>query len=82
MIHGLAGSRALHVAPRLLFAVAVLTAILSFMSLSESDASSSGVCGDNVTWSLDDSGNLTVTGNGPMYDYGKGNAPWTASLPR
>ncbi len=76
MIHGLAGSRAHHMAPRLLFAVAVLAAILFFMPLSESDASSSGVCGDNVAWSLDDSGNLIVTGNGPMYDYGKGSAPW------
>lgn len=29
----------------------------------------SGTCGDNVTWTLDDSGTLTISGTGAMYDY-------------
>ncbi len=37
-----------------------------------------GVCGRNVTWEFDqESGKLTVSGVGPMADYGKENsAPW------
>ena len=39
-----------------------------------------GVCGDSVQWKLDDTGILTISGVGSMYDYGKvGNsavAPW------
>ena len=29
----------------------------------------SGSCGDNVTYTLDDAGKLTISGTGPMYDY-------------
>ena len=29
----------------------------------------SGTCGDNLTWSLDDAGTLTISGTGAMYDY-------------
>ncbi|MCI8440647.1 MAG: leucine-rich repeat protein [Oscillospiraceae bacterium] len=42
----------------------------------------SGECGDrgdNVTWSLDDSGTLTISGTGKMMDYHSGNytsVPW------
>ena len=37
----------------------------------------SGTCGDNVTWSLDDNGTLTISGAGPMANYTDGsNAPW------
>ena len=37
----------------------------------------SGKCGDNVTWSLDDNGLLTISGTGDMYDYDGGNrVPW------
>ena len=28
-----------------------------------------GVCGDNLTWNIDDAGNLVVNGSGEMYDY-------------
>lgn len=39
----------------------------------------SGVCGDNLTWNLDDEGILTISGEGRMYDYSDvvdGCAPW------
>lgn len=29
----------------------------------------SGICGDNLTWTLDDAGTLTISGTGNMYDY-------------
>lgn len=47
----------------------------------------SGKCGDNLTWELDGSGLLTISGTGAMYDYqdtldatkeGK-NSPWTVA---
>ncbi|MBR3109000.1 MAG: leucine-rich repeat protein, partial [Clostridia bacterium] len=42
------------------------------------NAESSGKCGDNVTWRLDDNGTLTISGTGKMYDYyGSGmDQPW------
>lgn len=30
----------------------------------------SGTCGDDLTWTLDDAGLLTISGTGDMYDYG------------
>lgn len=32
----------------------------------------SGICGENLTWTLDSEGILTISGTGSMYDY----APW------
>ncbi len=37
----------------------------------------SGICGDNLTWVLDEStGTLIISGTGAMYDYWSGNQPW------
>ena len=37
----------------------------------------SGTCGENVTWTLDASGTLTISGTGAMADYDRWNgAPW------
>ena len=33
-------------------------------------AASSGKCGDNLTWTLNDKGTLTINGTGDMYNYG------------
>ncbi|MBE6801826.1 MAG: hypothetical protein E7530_02955 [Ruminococcaceae bacterium] len=41
---------------------------LSSLFVVEAKASSSGTCGDNLTWSLDDYGTLTVSGEGDMYE--------------
>jgi len=35
-----------------------------------------GTCGDNLTWTLDDAGTLTISGTGPMYDYEYEGSPW------
>ncbi|MBR5514720.1 MAG: leucine-rich repeat domain-containing protein [Clostridia bacterium] len=40
----------------------------------ENAYTSSGICGENVSWSLDENGTLTVYGNGEMYDYTKNNS--------
>lgn len=37
---------------------------------------SSGTCGDNLTWTLDDSGTLTISGTGAMTEYGYQKFPW------
>ncbi len=60
----------------LLIGAIVLISIMSLAMLCEdADATSSGTCGDSLTWNLDDSGNLTISGEGAMYDY-KSVGPW------
>ena len=41
-------------------------------------ADASGQCGDNLTWTLDDDGTLTISGTGDMWDwpYPSGYSPW------
>ncbi len=42
-----------------------------------SDPGLSGQCGDKLYWSFDEeTGVLTITGSGAMYDYSIGTAPW------
>ena len=36
----------------------------------------SGVCGDNLTWTLDIDGTLTISGTGDMYDFEENGSPW------
>lgn len=36
----------------------------------------SGTCGENLTWTLDDTGTLTISGTGEMADFSSGKAPW------
>ena len=52
------------------------------LKYSDSYASMSGTCGDNLNWYFDNfSGKLTITGTGDMYDYGSGGnyayTPWS-----
>ena len=47
-------------------AVMTVTALMSSMSVSASNVAT-GECGDNVTWSLNSEGVLTISGTGPMY---------------
>ncbi len=39
-------------------------------------AAYSGTCGENLTWTLDDNGTLTISGSGAMEDYSPYSAPW------
>lgn len=53
-------------------------------TISVAYAASTGSCGENTTWTLDDNGVLTISGTGKMYDYSALNpdpsvhAPWDA----
>lgn len=38
--------------------------------------SSGGTCGDNLIWTLDDNGTLTISGEGDMEDYYYNPSPW------
>ncbi len=73
--------------------VVMLAGILPMSQIAESDLSglfvrafaksdvSSGSCGKNLTWDLDDAGTLTISGKGAMSDYSS-NCPWTGSSVR
>lgn len=51
--------------------------------LNGKSSSSSGRCGENASWVLDEFGELTISGNGKMYDYApdseQQNSPWSYS---
>ena len=54
-------------------AIMLLSGIVSY-------AASSGKCGDNLTWTMDDAGNLVITGSGDMYNvYDSQYNSWTNS---
>ncbi len=58
--------------------LSIIFAVTAASVLSVS-ASSGGICGTNVGWTLDDSGVLTISGSGAMYNYtdtSSGYAPW------
>ena len=46
------------------------------VTLPEVELGISGICGDNMTWSLDEQGTLTFSGSGEMYDYPYESQPW------
>ena len=60
------------------FAGLVLPNWADLFTLKADAAAYSGKCGDNLTWSLDtDTGVLTISGTGDMYDWYNGSyAPW------
>ena len=62
----------------LAFFLAVFIAVASFPALKSNAATiASGTCGTNISWTLDDSGLLTIQGSGAMPDYESINdAPW------
>lgn len=68
----------------LCMAVVLLFAMLPQIALTANAAEvvESGNCGDNLTWTLDDEGTLTISGRGTMDDYsmlesGYTTSPWT-----
>ncbi|MBQ9551676.1 MAG: leucine-rich repeat domain-containing protein [Clostridia bacterium] len=64
--------------------VAYLVSMLMVFSVCSvaftASATASGICGDNVSWSIEN-GMLNITGYGAMYDYppGSNNTPWQLS---
>ena len=67
---------------RLAMLLAVLQVMLLFAAVpvrAADDAATSGTCGDNLTWTLDSAGTLTISGTGGMRDYSRWyGAPWFA----
>ncbi len=56
--------------------IMIITAIITlFASVATINAADSGTCGENLKWSLDDEGVLTISGTGEMYDYTADNTP-------
>lgn len=54
---------------RLLSAVLAICMLLTIAPITAFASTGSGTCGDNISWELDDSGTLTLTGSGAMCDY-------------
>ena len=48
------------------------------VKVSKIEVIASGECGENLTWTLDDTGTLTITGTGRMNNYSSGYRPWDA----
>ena len=64
---------------KILSLVVVMAMLLSFMPVI-AQAETSGECGDNLTWTLDDNGTLTISGEGTMKDWiSYSYAPWDSS---
>lgn len=59
-----------------LLALALCLALLSVGALAEGEEIASGVCGEDLVWTLDDAGVLTISGTGAMTDYGYMGSPW------
>ena len=55
--------------------ICMLTAMLSAMPIN-AFAATSGTCGDNLTWTLDDEGTLIISGTGDMWDWSWNNELW------
>lgn len=58
--------------------ITILTiAFLSSMLMyANAFAAATGRCGDSITWTLDDSGNLTLSGSGEMWNNDYGDSPF------
>lgn len=52
------------------------SAAISDAVISSSKTATSGTCGENVTWTLDDEGTLTISGTGPMVTTYFGSPEW------
>lgn len=61
---------------RLLSILLVLLMALTLLPLGAL-AEDDNKCGESLTWNLDESGILTISGTGDMYDYSEEPAPWS-----
>ena len=68
---------------RVLSVFLVLCFVLTLLPTAFADSSTSGACGDNLTWTLDGDGTLTISGTGKMWDsdyYNDYDVPWADFL--
>ncbi|MDY4742675.1 MAG: fibronectin type III domain-containing protein [Lachnospira sp.] len=65
---------------KLILIIAVIAVIIGCTSVASAETVGSGTCGDNITWTLDSGGVLTLSGTGETYEYGsygsEERAPW------
>lgn len=64
---------------RILSILLTLSVVLSLIAAVPvtASAAASGTCGDNLTWTLDDEGTLTISGTGKMWNWWiNRNSPW------
>ena len=54
---------------KMLILLAVLMLLLAPATQLRANAAETGTCGENLTWTLDDAGTLTISGTGAMFDY-------------
>ena len=66
---------------RTIMLCAVLALLVLGLGNVTAGAANSGKCGDNLTWKLDDSGVLTISGKGAMYHYNHDDrkSPWISN---
>lgn len=57
-------------------AICMLIGSLPVMAVAESG----GVCGENLTWRLDNNGTLTISGTGDMRDWTSSSLPWNSTI--
>ncbi|MBO4880917.1 MAG: leucine-rich repeat protein [Firmicutes bacterium] len=61
----------------LTFCLAIALILVSVpANIFAADIVDSGSCGDNLTWTLDRNGTLTISGSGAMWDYQRAGGPW------
>ena len=62
------------------YSVVLLILFFIFVTVSvNAEIVSEGVCGENLTWTLDNNGTLTINGTGDMTDYSSSEVPWKSS---
>lgn len=65
---------------RIISLLLIIVISLSMLPLTITvSATTSGTCGQQISWTLDDMGTLTLTGQGPMDDYGLFGPTWQGS---
>ena len=68
--------KGIHSLKRSILAILVVTiALAAVFSLTAETDASSGSCGKNLTWNLEN-GKLTISGSGSMYNYEDASTPW------
>ena len=55
--------------------LALLMVVTMLPTTASAAETASGTCGENLTWTLDDSGTLTISGEGKMWNFW-GDSPW------
>lgn len=58
------------------FLIVAMCVLMLPMQVFAAETVASGTCGADLTWTLDSEGTLTISGTGPMEDFGHYDAPW------